>query len=162
MGDSDHPYSVAVAVALSSAADLEWPDSSDAAPGLETDFDRSHPYALACIARRDDEDRDRRVESQRTPDMDWCGRFCDVPRPSPNDVTHAMPSTYVAPDLTRAPDVWQPRHGGGAHLVVGGVVVVEIEPMGSGWWVGAGVGDLVNGTLGEAKVRALELLEGST
>ncbi len=56
--------------------------------------------------------------------------------------------------------VWQPRHGGGAHLVVGGVVVVEIEPMGPGWWVGAGAGDLVNGTLGEAKVRALEMLGG--
>jgi hypothetical protein len=58
--------------------------------------------------------------------------------------------------------VWQPRHGGGAHLVVGGVVVVEIEPMGPGWWVSAGGGDLVNGTLQEAKVRALELLAGST
>ena len=75
---------------------------------------------------------------------------------------HAMPSTHVAPNLTHAPDVWQPRRGGGARLVVGGVVVVEIEPMGSGWWVGAGVGDLVGGTLQEAKVRALELLEGST
>ena len=56
--------------------------------------------------------------------------------------------------------VWQPRHGGGAHLVVGGVVVVEIEPMGSGWWVSAGGGDLVSGTLQEAKVRALEMLSG--
>jgi hypothetical protein len=45
---------------------------------------------------------------------------------------------------------------------VGGVVVVEIEPMGPGWWVSAGGGDLVNGTLQEAKVRALELLAGST
>jgi hypothetical protein len=114
-------------------------DSSDTAPAWATTFDRSHPYSLACIARRDDEDRDRRVESQQTPDMDRCGRFCEVPRPSP---------------------VWQPRHGGGAHLVVGGVVVVEIEPMGPGWWVSAGGGDLVNGTLGEAKVRALELLSG--
>ena len=60
------------------------------------------------------------------------------------------------------PRACQRRHGGGAIIVVGGVVVVEIEPMGSGWWVGAGVGDLVGGTLQEAKVRALELLEGST
>jgi len=34
--------------------------------------------------------------------------------------------------------------------------------MGAGWWVGVGAGDLVSGTLQEAKVRALELLEGST
>lgn len=55
---------------------------------------------------------------------------------------------------------WTPRHGGGAVLTVGGVVVVEIEPMGQGWWVSVGGGDLVSGTLGEAKVRALEMLDG--
>lgn len=58
------------------------------------------------------------------------------------------------------PGVWTPRHGGGAVLTVGGVVVVEIEPMGQGWWVSVGGGDLVSGTLGEAKVRALEMLGG--
>lgn len=75
----------------------------------------------------------------------------------------ALLSRYKPARVTDWPgeSVWQPRHGGGAHLVVGGVVVVEIEPMGSGWWVGAGVGDLVGGTLGEAKVRALELLSGA-
>ena len=55
---------------------------------------------------------------------------------------------------------WTPRHGGGATLTVGGVGVVEIEPMGGGWWIGVGGGDLVNGTLQEAKVRALEMLSG--
>ena len=55
---------------------------------------------------------------------------------------------------------WTPRHGGGATLTVGGEVVAEIEPMGGGWWVGVGDGDLVNGTLQDAKVRALELLSG--
>ena len=33
---------------------------------------------------------------------------------------------------------WTPCHGGGAVLTVGGVVVVEIEPMGQGWWVSVG------------------------
>ena len=58
--------------------------------------------------------------------------------------------------------VWTPRHGGGATLTVGGVDVVEIEPMGGGWWVSAGHAgsDGVNGTLQEAKVRAVELLSG--
>ena len=56
--------------------------------------------------------------------------------------------------------VWIPRHGGGATLTVGGEGLVEIEPMGGGWWVCVGDGDLVNGTLQEAKVRALELLSG--
>ncbi len=58
--------------------------------------------------------------------------------------------------------VWTPRHGGGATLTVGGVDVVEIEPLGPGWWVSAGHAgsDGVNGTLQEAKVRALELLAG--
>jgi len=58
--------------------------------------------------------------------------------------------------------VWQPRHGGGANLVVGGVAVVEIEPLGAGWWVSAGWAgsDGVDGTLQEAKVRAMELLSG--
>lgn len=57
---------------------------------------------------------------------------------------------------------WTPRHGGGATLTVGGVDVVEIEPLGPGWWVSAGHAgsDGVNGTLQEAKVRALELLSG--
>ena len=73
-----------------------------------------------------------------------------------------MPDTYAPPDLTHAPNVWQPRHGGGAVLVVGGAIVAEIEPMGSGWWIGVGGGDIVNGPLREAKVRALELLEAST
>lgn len=68
-------------------------DSNDTAPGLVTDFDRSHPYALACIARRDDEDRDRRAESQRTPDMDRCGRFCEAPQPSPRDARGAFDAT---------------------------------------------------------------------
>ena len=68
----------------------------------------------------------------------------------------------VARVMTGSVAGWQPRHGGGANLVVGGVVVVEIEPMGSGWWVGVGGGDLVNGPLAEAKARALELLVGST
>ena len=59
--------------------------------------------------------------------------------------------------------LWTPRHGGGADLVVAGVVVVEIEPLGPGWWIGAGWAgsDGFNGTLGEAKVRALEMLDGS-
>ena len=65
-----------------------------------------------------------------------------------------------AHDSTAGGSVWQLRQGGGAHLVVGGVVVVEIEPMGGGWWVGAGGGDFVGGTLQEAKVRALEMLSG--
>ena len=56
--------------------------------------------------------------------------------------------------------VWTQRHGGGATLTVGGEVIAEIEPMGGGWWVGVGDGDLVNGTLQEAKVRALEMLSG--
>ena len=56
---------------------------------------------------------------------------------------------------------WTPRHGGGAVLTVGGVVVVEIEPMGQGWWVSVGGGDLVSGTLQEAKVRALEMLDAA-
>jgi len=58
--------------------------------------------------------------------------------------------------------VWTPRKGGGAHLVVGGVAVVEIEPLGAGWWIGAGWAgsDFVSGSLGEAKVRALEMLSG--
>lgn len=57
---------------------------------------------------------------------------------------------------------WTPRHGGGAVLTVGGVVVVEIEPMGQGWWVGAGRAgsDGCGGTLSEAKVRALAMLDG--
>ena len=59
-------------------------------------------------------------------------------------------------------NVWTPRHGGGATLTIGGVDVVEIEPLGPGWWVSAGHAgsDGVNGTLQEAKVRALELLSG--
>lgn len=58
--------------------------------------------------------------------------------------------------------LWTPRHGGGATLTVGGVDVVEIEPLGPGWWVSAGHAgsDGVNGTLQEAKVRALEILSG--
>ena len=56
-------------------------DSNDTALAWVTTFDRSHPYSLSCIARRGDEDRDRRAESQRAPDMDWCGRFCELPRP---------------------------------------------------------------------------------
>ena len=76
----------------------------------------------------------------------------------------ALVSSYRPAPVTDWPgdSVWQPRHGGGAVLVVGGVVVVEIEPMGSGWWIGVGDGDLVNGPLQEAKARALELLAGST
>ena len=56
---------------------------------------------------------------------------------------------------------WAPRHGGGAVLTVGGVVVVEIEPLGAGWWIAAGWAgaDGFNGTLGEAKVRALAMLD---
>ena len=57
--------------------------------------------------------------------------------------------------------LWAPRHGGGATLTIGGDVV-EIEPLGPGWWVSAGHAgsDGVNGTLQEAKVRALEILSG--
>ena len=57
--------------------------------------------------------------------------------------------------------LWAPRHGGGATLTIG-VDVVEIEPLGPGWWVSAGHAgsDGVNGTLQEAKVRALEILSG--
>ena len=74
------------------------------------------------------------------------------PRPNQIDVT-------IAGDASR---VWAPRHGGGATLTVGGEVLVEIEPLGAGWWVSAGHAgsDGVNGTLQEAKVRALELLSG--
>ena len=75
----------------------------------------------------------------------------------------AVPLSTVF-DLSLAPmvpaNVWTPRHGGGATLTVGGEVIAEIEPMGGGWWVGVGDGDLVNGTLQEAKVRALEMLSG--
>ena len=61
-----------------------------------------------------------------------------------------------------AASAWAPRHGGGATLTVGGVDVVEIEPLGPGWWVSAGHAgsDGVNGTLQEAKARALEMLGG--
>lgn len=64
--------------------------------------------------------------------------------------------------MVSAVSVWTPRKGGGAHLIVGGVAVVEIEPMGTGWWVSAGEAgcEMVSGSLGEAKVRALEMLSG--
>ena len=59
---------------------------------------------------------------------------------------------------------WTPRHGGGAVLTVGGVVVVEIEPLGPGWWIGAGWAgsDGFSGTLGEAKTHALAMLDRAT
>ena len=66
----------------------------------------------------------------------------------------------TAPEPAPAASAWAPRHGGGATLTLGSEVLVEIEPMGGGWWVCVGDGDLVNGTLQEAKVRALELLSG--
>ena len=52
----------------------------------------------------------------------------------------AVPLSTVF-DLSLAPmvpaNVWTPRHGGGATLTVGGFDVVEIEPLGPGWWVSA-------------------------
>ena len=68
----------------------------------------------------------------------------------------------IAAGAEQMASVWTPRHGGGATLTVGGVDVVEIEPLGPGWWVSAGHAgsDGVNGTLQEAKVRALEMLGG--
>ena len=63
-------------------------------------------------------------------------------------------------DRDRSP--WIPRHGGGSDLVVAGVAVVEIEPLGDEWSISAGCAGSarVSGTLRQARVRALELLAG--
>ncbi len=76
------------------------------------------------------------------------------------EMSAAGTPSEIAAGAEQMASVWTPRHGGGATLTVGGEVIAEIEPMGGGWWVGVGDGDLVNGTLQEAKVRALELLSG--
>ena len=95
MGEHDRdPYGVKVAVMLSSAVEAEWPwfarpDSDDCAPAWATDFDRSHPYALACISRRGDDSHDLPWDEVAY-DMDRCGQFCEVLRPSPgDDITRA-------------------------------------------------------------------------
>ena len=64
-------------------------DSDDCAPAWATDFDRSHPYALACISRRGDDSHDLPWDEVAY-DMDRCGQFCEVLRPSPgDDITRA-------------------------------------------------------------------------
>ena len=67
-------------------------DSNDTAPGLVTDFDRSHPYALACIARCNDDSHDHPWPEVAV-DMDRCGRFCEAPQPSPRDARGAFDAT---------------------------------------------------------------------
>jgi hypothetical protein len=71
----------------------------------------------------------------------------------------AVESSQVQREADRG--AWTPRHGGGAVLTVGGVDVVEIEPLGPGWWIGAGWAgsDGFNGTLSQAKAHALAMLD---
>jgi hypothetical protein len=98
------------------------------------------------------------LASLAEPTDEWASVPESPPNPSTIAAISAMLSRPATPPMKESG--WVPRHGGGATLTICGAVVVEIEPMGGGWWVGVGDGDLVNGTLQEAKVRALELLSG--
>ena len=107
--------------------------------------------------------RATRIRWQNSRTVPYVAHDCDDCAPE----LETGPDRFVAGigcwdhDRDRSP--WIPCHGGGAVLTVGGVVVVEIEPIGPGWWIGAGWAgsDGFNGTLGEAKVRALEMLDES-
>jgi len=55
-------------------------DLQDTAPAWATAFDRSHPYTLACFARRDDDSHDL-PWAEPTADMDRCGRGLETERP---------------------------------------------------------------------------------
>ena len=52
-------------------------DADDCAPAWVTTFDRSHPYALACIARQGDDSHDLPWDEVAY-DMDRCGRGLEM------------------------------------------------------------------------------------
>ena len=93
MGDADCD-DFGIESAMRRATRIRWQNSrtvpyvahlaDDCAPAWVTAFDRSHPYALACIARQGDDSHDLPWDEVAY-DMDRCGRFCEVPCPSPGD-----------------------------------------------------------------------------